>query len=308
MTTARLSGGPTWAYASGLAHQVAKINLGTYGIRAPGLVWDTVRHHPDPTAIVAASVLALISAVYLLVVARTDRAALAPRTAVGLCLAGVVVVAAGYAIFLTTGISLSPTGSNNRSAVIAAAGNAMVLVGALAWLTTRLPERVRPLGLAAPVAAAIFGASLLSSRLARDWTLASRRAEAIVAQVVHAVPRPEQESTILLDGFCRYVGPAVVFDAPWDLSGALQIAYRDSTLLADVASPDLTVADDGIHTLVYGDETIHPYRRLLVVNVRSRVVVPLTDAIEARRYFARYNPDHSNGCPPGRPGHGVAVF
>jgi hypothetical protein len=100
----------------------------------------------------------------------------------------------------------------------------------------------------------------------------------------------------------------VVFDAPWDLRGVLRLTYRDPDLLADVVSPDVKVAEDGIHTTVYGEESIYPYQRLLVFNFRHGVGLALPNAGEARRYFDRYNPDYSNGCPPGRAGRGVEVF
>ena len=309
LTTARINPRHSLADLTGLVHQALKINLMTYGVRAPGLVWETIRHPPASAAIVAAGLLALLSLLYLGALVRADRAALAHlRPALALCLAGLVVAAAGYAIFLTTGMSLDPTGSNNRSSVIAAAGIALAGVGVLAALATRLPSSARPLGFALPVALALFGGSLLSSRLADYWVQASRQAETIVAAVARTFPRLPPGSTVILDGFCRYVGPAVVFDASWDLAGALRMTYRDPALLADVVSPDTRVGEDGIHTTVYGDETIYPYRRLLVFNFRHGIGVPLANAAEARRYFERYDPDFSNGCPPGRAGHGVEVF
>lgn len=309
VTTTRINPRHSLADLTGLVHQALQINLKTYGFRAPGLVWDTLRHPPGAAAIVAASFLGLLSVLYLRALVRSDRDALdSLRPAVALCLGGLLVAAAGYAIFLTTGISLDATGSNNRSAVVAAAGIALAAVGALAALATRLPPAARPLGFAVPVALAVFGASLLSLRLADYWVRASREAGAIVTTLTRTFPRLPPGSTLILDGFCRYVGPAVVFDASWDLQGALRLAYRDPDMLADVVSPDVKVAEDGVHTVVYGAETIYPYRRLLVFNFRHGVGVALPNAEEARRYFDRYNPDYSNGCPPGRAGHGVEVF
>jgi hypothetical protein len=308
-TTSRINPRLSLADVTGLLHQAVKINVKTYGVRAPGLVWDTLLHPPGAAAIVAAGILGLLSMFYLRSLVRSDRGALDDlRPTATLCLAGVLIAAAGYAIFLTTGISLDATGSNNRSAVIAAVGIALAAIGALAALATRLPRSARPLGFAVLVALTVFGASLLSLRLADYWVRARRQADAIVTAVTRAFPRLPPGATLILDGFCRYVGPAVVFDASWDLRGALRLRYRDPNLLADVVSPDVKVADDGIHTTVYGEESIYPYRRLLVFNFRHGIGVALPNAAEARRYFDRYDPDYSNGCPPGRPGHGVEVF
>jgi hypothetical protein len=107
---------------------------------------------------------------------------------------------------------------------------------------------------------------------------------------------------------CPYVGPAIVFESSWDLQGALRLLYRDTTLQADVVTPNLRVEHDGLHTVLYGEDSRYPYQRLLLFNVRGPSSDSIPDEEAARAYFARANPDRSNGCPPGRAGHGVRVF
>jgi hypothetical protein len=144
--------------------------------------------------------------------------------------------------------------------------------------------------------------------LARFWVVAYQQEQQLLARVRQSLPTVASHTTVLLDGFCPYVGPAIVFEAPWDLRGALWAMYRDSTLRADVVSPRLRVEPDSIVTRIYGEDSSYPYAGLLVLNARLGAVYPIADATGARAYFAEHNPDLSSGCPPGHPGHGVRVF
>jgi hypothetical protein len=99
-----------------------------------------------------------------------------------------------------------------------------------------------------------------------------------------------------------------VFESSWDLQGALRLFYRDSTLRADVVSPDLRVEQDGLHTVIYGEDSKYPYERLIVFNEPDRAAYPIPDEVTARSYFAQHSDVRDGGCPPGRAGHGVQVF
>jgi len=156
------------------------------------------------------------------------------------------------------------------------------------------------------VALSCAGAFVVTQALAAGWVRAYAQERRILASIRRALPAPQPGTTVLLGGACRFEGPAPVFEAPWDLQGALRLAYRDSTLLADVVSPETTAEADGIHTVVYGSESRYPYERLLLFDARSGSVVPLRDAVDARARLAAVDVRHA--CPPGRPGSGVRVF
>lgn len=97
----------------------------------------------------------------------------------------------------------------------------------------------------------------------------------------------------------------------WNLTGALILFYRDRSLHADVVTPNLKIEEHGLTTIMYSgaNYTHHPYsEKLFVYHFGRKTTYHLTDAETARRYFQTFNPDYSNGCPPGREGFGVPVF
>jgi hypothetical protein len=117
-------------------------------------------------------------------------------------------------------------------------------------------------------------------------------------------------TTLLLDGFCQYVGPAIVFETDWETSGALQIAYGDETLKGDVVSPSMQIADDAVTTMSYGQpEARYAYgEKLWLYNVRRKTTYRLTGSLLARQYFQTVNPNKDSGCAPGKEGSGTPVL
>jgi hypothetical protein len=112
-------------------------------------------------------------------------------------------------------------------------------------------------------------------------------------------------STLLLDGFCRYIGPAPVFENAFDAGGALRIAYQDPSLQADVVSPTLEISDDAIRTMSYGIAERYAYGEgLWVYNVQRKLKIQLISSHVARSYFRTTNPDKNSGCPVGIEGTG----
>jgi hypothetical protein len=153
------------------------------------------------------------------------------------------------------------------------------------------------------------GAFVINAMLVGSWVAAYDREREVLGSIRRTFATLPSNNTLILDGVCRYVGPAIVFESSWDLQGALRLFYRDSTLRADVVSPDLRVDRDGVHTVIYGDDSRYPYDMHLIVFDAGRGISQLLpDETAARTYFARSNHDVRNGCPSGRPGHGVQVF
>jgi len=307
LTSTRLSHGSQPGYLASLIHQIAHINLNVYGVGAPRTLWIALHASAEPISIALAVGLGILVAGYLLrVLAREPLPS--PGQSVRLMIAGVVVILLGHAVFVTTRVSFSPTGPNNRTAVAAAAGVALAWVAAAALIAALLPRRWRAPAFAGAIGAAICGAFLVTMVLERFWVIAYEQERQLLARVQQSLPTLPQHTTLLLDGFCPYVGPAIVFEAPWDLKGALWVLYRDTTVRADVVSPNLRVEPDAIVTRIYGEDSKYPYRGLIVFNARAGSTYPIPDAETARAYLANHNPDLSNGCPAGRPGHGVRVF
>lgn len=307
LTSTRLSHASQPGYLAGLIHQIAHINLAVYGIAAPRTLWVALHTGAEPAAIALAAGVGILVAGYLhRLLAREPLPS--PAQAFQLAIAGAAVVLLGHAVFITTSVSFSPTGANNRTAVAAAVGVALGWTAATALATAVLPRPWRAPAFAGVLGVVVCGAFLVTMSLERFWVIAYQQERQLLARMQRSFPTLPPETTLLLDGFCPYVGPAIVFEAPWDLKGALWAVYRDGTLRADVVSPNLRVEPDGIVTRIYGEDSRYPYRGLIVYNARTRSTYHIADAAGARAYFAEHNPDLSNGCPPGRPGHGVPVF
>ena len=117
-------------------------------------------------------------------------------------------------------------------------------------------------------------------------------------------------SVVLLDGFCRYSGPGVVFETDWDATGAIQLTLRDYSLLSDVVSPNLHFEQGAAETMMYGDvEGRYPYsNQLFVYNVRHNTLTSLPTEEAALTYLRTMNPTGDSGCPAAHEGDGTRVF
>lgn len=313
-TTVRLE------YQSGLKEhavwflkQAIAVNYGDYGLGLPRVVWRILRDYPDWAVFAVGGVLGLIIFGYLCRVASESKAELPGRTGMlGFIVGGFVVFGLGYAIFLITrNAQNSPTGISNRVAIAAAVGVAFSLVGGLGWVSMLLPSgSLRRRFFCMLVALLCTSGFLINNTVAVFWIDAYRQEKEILADIRQRFPTLPHESTLILDGICPYVGPAIVFESNWDLAGALMMIYRDYTLRADVVTPNLEIKEDGLSTLLYGSiESHYPYgEKLFVYHFGRKMTYQLPDAQAARLYFQTYNPDHGSDCPQGKEGHGVPVF
>ena len=64
---------------------------------------------------------------------------------------------------------------------------------------------------------------LIVNALAEQWIAAYAAERTVLANLRERVPSLPPGSTLLLSGTCPYIGPAIVFEADWDLAGALQV-------------------------------------------------------------------------------------
>ena len=296
--------------------QALRTGFGDYGVGLPRLVLQVLRDGPPPSTLVLTLVAAVAIAGYLLALARSSEGAAANRaTALRLSAAllagGFGVFWLGYAIFLTnSNVQFTTTGIGNRATIGAAAGVALVLVGAVygvSALWSSPTSRIRVFGLM--VAMLCASSILLNNVLALHWIRASDLQRSILADIHRQQPSLPPRSTLILDGVCPYVGPAIVFESRWDLRGALRLMYRDSSIEADVATRRMVVAPQELSTEIYSDVYRYPFRDgLLVYDHRRRRAYPLTDSEAARRYFAARPFSPARDCPPGREGLGAPAW
>jgi hypothetical protein len=294
-----------------LAGESIRVSYRQYGSGLPRLVWGIVYNYPDTALFGLGAVFGLIVFGYLYRVAGQSKTEL-PKPALMLKLIGVgfVVFGLGYAVFLATfRIGFSPTGADNRLAIAAAVGVALSQVGGLGFLSSVFhSQKLKRFLFSIGIALLSTSGFLITNTIASFWTSAYGQQLEILADIRQHVLTLPAGTTLLLDGVCPYNGPGIVFESPWDLTGALSISYDDPSIRADIVTPKLRVREDGISTTIYSHESFYPYKQLLIYHFGQKKAYQLTDKQSALAYFAKFNPDHSSGCPKGHEGGGVPIF
>jgi hypothetical protein len=282
------------------------VAFGEYGLGLPRVLWLAASTYPNPLALAVAVLLGLAIMGYLWRLAAIDRPAprRMPRQLLGL---GLVMFLLGLAIFATNRAFLATTaGMANRTLMAAAVGVALVFVGSVVWLDVRLSRARRFYPAAIAVLAA--GGFLINTTIASFWIAAYQQQRTIVADITEHVPVPAPGATLLLDGICPYIGPAAVFESRWDLAGALQRAFSEPNLRADVLTPSVKVSADGLTATIYDVESHYPYGRLFIYNLGDHTLYAVTDESAALGYLRSISPDLATRCPPAREGVGVEIF
>lgn len=301
--------GRFWELLGHAASQAFQFNLWTYGLRMPVLLAELYRNSAlSGLSIDIAVLVASATALYLW---RTlgPSSIPAPRTCLWLLVAGFVLFALGFGIFFPAiEIDFTTMGLANRVAIASAPGAACVLVSLAGLLSAALKPPLRA-GVYAMSIGLICGANCLAmSGIGHFWVDGARRQDAIVRSVkanVHALPH---DAILLLDGVCRYSGPAVVFEGE-EASGPIQLALGDSSLSSDVIASNMHFGATTVVTTMYGQPAVsYLYgKNLFVFNVPRRQLTTLTSQEAAIAYLRAVNPSGDSGCPPAREGAGARV-
>ena len=291
--------------------QAIQFNLWTYGLHMPVVLVGLYRHSALSGAAVCTAILVgVLIAAYLW---RTlDSSSLpTPAGCLWLVLVGFVVFALGYGLFLPSiEMDFSTMGLANRVAIASAPGAACILVafaGLLSLVFKSQVARVRGFSL---TIGAICGLNcLVVSGIAHFWVDGARQQAAVMRSVKDNVPALPHGSVLLLDGFCRYIGPGIVFEGD-DVAGSLQLAFGDFSLNGDVISPNMHFGDATVETIMYGqpEATYHYGNTLLVYNVQRKTLSSLPSKDAADAYLRAANPTGDGGCPPAHEGDGAKVY
>ena len=296
----------------GLAHHLAylvsgsiKLNVGTYLLAVPYVLWWIVRNRLTVTNLGAASAAGLLAFGYVWWIARGDREALIDSRHWRNCMrVGLAAFLLGYAIFLTNRqVLFRSAGIDNRVNAAAALGVAAILTGAIGWIAARLQEGRRIAVFSASVACIVATGILIISTLGSFWTSAAKKQQAIVSSIQRTMPSLESTSTILLDGVCPEIGPAVVFADQSDLRGALVLAYDDPSLAADTATEALRARSRQLELEMtfLGDRSTRTYPygpQLFVYDFPRRTLHVARNRSEAATYVSSQRA--SFRCPPQR--------
>jgi hypothetical protein len=290
-------------YQTSVAHHIGylvsgtvKVNFGTYGLALPYVVWWIFAHRPTWSAVAASLLVGTVVLAYLRHNRELDLRDLrrnGKRIWRLLAVAGVALIAIGYASFLVSDeIYFTSAGIDNRVNIVAAIGVAMLALALVLRAIQWLPPRRQRSGFAVGLALLAVTGTLITSTLADYWVAASTRQREVVTKLTDALPAKLTNATVVLDGVCPEIGPGVVFAAPYDLAEVLRIRYHDPTIRATVRTTVVAADPRGlvIYTVLFGRTTPHFYPfqpRLLVYDWLRGSTVVLRDAAAARRYLTR---------------------
>jgi hypothetical protein len=276
------------------------VGLGGYGIGLPLVAVDALLRWPDLARLVTAVAVGVLAGAwaYRSVDHADWSASIRP-----LILGGLVVFVGGLAIFATNyAFAGTLSGSANRTMIASAIGVAAVLTGGVAFVGRR-----RASAFAVGIGLISLSGTFLNLTLASFWVDAAHEQARVISAVRAAAPTLPSNATVLLAGMCPYVGPGVVFEAPWDVAGALQIAYQDASLRGDVVTPRLQVGDSGVTTEIYGEPASYPYTaQLFVFDASTGTLVEVGGRDDLERALASVG--RGEQCGPGQPGFGQSVF
>lgn len=224
-----------------------------------------------------------------------------------LLLLGIATFVFGHAAFvIAPAIFFSPTGMANRALVAGAVGVALIFLAAARYAANIAGEKRRSFAFSSAIAAVASLGTLRTLQIANYWTQAPAIEEKILNAARSDLKDLPAQSTVILDNICPYHGPAVIFEAPWDVSGALSLAVG-KPIRGDAVSPRMSLQRDGLTTSIYGDRAFYPYgRNLYVYDPARHWLAHLGDFQAAQRYFAEAKAARVP-CPRGYVGHGVLI-
>ncbi len=290
------------------AVQLLDFNYGYYGLGLPRVAWRAASLHPQFAGLASCALLAILVFSYVfLVVRRPSTEWPSQRTWAMTMLAGALVYGLAYTPFIADITSdMTTTGVGNRVAIALALGTAASLAAIIGLATGFVPHPGWRSGIFSVCVSVLCVSSfLILNVVAAYWTKAYGAQQEIIATLAQEFPSLPDNTALVLDGVCPYLGPGIVFEGSFDMEGMLRTLYRNHTIRGDIATPKLEVRADGLHTLLYDLESHYPYGYdLIVYNVRKRTKTRLVDFQTARSYFSGWSP----GCPPGREGYGARIF
>jgi len=289
--------------------EAVRFNLWTYGLHLPAVLSSLHRHGAISwSALAVAGVLGVCSGLYLWMRLASS---LIPnrRACLSLIAAGFVIFGLGYALFFPNpAADFSSAGLRNRVVIASALGAACVAVGVLGLGCSLLGSHVaRARAFSVAIAGICAMYCLVVSGISSFWTGARSQQAAVLTLVSENLTSLPNDSVVLLDGFCRYSGPAVVFETDWDTTGALQLTLGNESMAGNAVSPDMRFGDAIVDPIgKVGEYSYGP--RLYVYNLRRNIITPLPTKQAAVTYLSVMNPAQDSGCPPARNGDGVRIF
>ncbi|HEY7064383.1 MAG TPA: hypothetical protein VII06_23095 [Chloroflexota bacterium] len=298
-------------YVIDLAAGAVTVNYGWYGFALPRVMWTIFRNYLAMSALLMAITVGGVAAIYVYRAVDSYSSIANKIMAARTVVAGIALFVLGYAIFLTNNnVGFTPTGQANRTAMVAAVGVALSIVGVGMWgISFSRSSKSQRLCFCTFIALYCASGVLINNTIASFWIAANHEQQALLAEIRTEFPVLPSGTSLLLSGACRYAGPGIVFESPMELTGALAALYGDSSLRGAIVTPAFEVHDDSLSVVVYAREYRFPYGRLVIYNHRSGERVSIDDRAAAETFFQTEGGALRDTCPPSGPeGYGVRIF
>jgi len=282
-----------------------------YGVGMPLIIFKIFRDYFDLKVLILGTITGILISGYLY--HAFSQSNIVYPTKAKMCLLivlGICVFVLGYSIFLRSqNIINTLTGIANRIAIAGSLGVAISTVGAVGLTAHLIPtDRLRKIFFVSVIAIVCTCEFIIINTIGSFWVEAYANEQEVLDKIRTNITTLPGGSTLLLDGTCPYVGPAIVFESSWDLEGALRIIYKDNSLNADIVKPNLKIGENYLSTFIYSFEEKYPYGNLFIFNSKNNLTYRLKSKEDAQLYFEKQHPEYKNSCPTGVDGMGVQVF
>lgn len=291
--------------------RTGSFNFWDYVLRLPAVLKALIRGHDlNSVSYIAAAAIGTFVAIHIQNLSR-ESAFPGKRENLKLIGGGLVLFTLGYMLFFSRSDNPFHTaGPANRITIAAAVGTAFTLVGTVRLASNLMRSRiarVRAFSLATGVICASY--CLVLSGIASYWTAAPELQAQVLRSVDSAVEELPPRSTVLLDGFCRFNGPAPVFLVVWDFTSAMNLRYGIDAPHGDVLSRDLTLGKDSVTAVRFGQLTrVYTYsKKLFVYNLATHELTQLADSKPAADY-ARADDNGRSDCTDDGADYGRKIF
>ena len=294
------------------AAQAFQFNFWSYFLRLPWVVTSLWQHSALSTGAIASAAIISVAVAAALWTSKDTAEIPGWRACLQLIAVGLVIYGLGVILFVDDlERNFSVAGNENRVTIAAALGEPFVWVALAGLLCGLLRSHVARARVFSVMVGLICGMNCLAMcGIAYYWKDAAQQQSEILRSVerhVHSLP---QGSVLLLDGTCRFTGPAFVFTTDWDTTAAIDVRLKDDTLKVDLVTPDAQFGSSAVDTTAWDlFEGHHPYGdSLFIYNVTHAYLARLSSKAAADAYVQAMNPAGDHHCPNAPDGNGVRVF
>jgi hypothetical protein len=294
-----------WWLVDNTLSSSADLTYRAYLFNLPHILWAISNKYWSWPAFLIALVVAVVIATYLMHVAKTLEQRPPHFLVLALTLCGATLISGlSYAYFYSY-YSVN-TGVNNRVAIAAAVAVAISWASLAALLSRIFLRRVISNRVFCSLVALLCAsACLITNTISSFWVVAAQKRSEILREMKENF-RPPRGSSVLLTGLCAWEGPGIIFEADWDVTGALALLYEDNTIKGDVLWPWIKAQEQGIDS----GKNVYSFASLYSYDVRTKQAAQISDAKTAAFQIEKTKEDDvkSHGCLTSGFGTGLAIW